>query len=314
MTLDVVTIGNATIDAFLILADSNSSVSLDNVHKRLCVDYGQKIPLDSCDFLPGGNACNVAVGLRRAGFKTAIIAEIAKDEFSEKILSGLKKEDVEIGFLQRGEGQSSFSIALNFQGERTLFVEHRDRQHNFNLNEIETKALYLTSLGHTWQHVYKNAAAYLQMRPEVVLAFNPGSTQLMDGVKTFDFIFPLTTILFVNREEAEKIAGSKDDIPALLTALQSKGCKLISLTDGERGGYAIDEHGKVHHQPKIICPVVERTGAGDAYAAGFLAAFLNAQPISTCMLWGTHNAASVIGQIGAQPGLLTKDELENIIK
>lgn len=309
MTVDVVTIGNATIDAFLILADSNSSVSLDNVHKRLCVDYGQKIPLESCDFLPGGNACNVAVGLSRAGFKTAILAEIATDEFSEKILNGLKKEDVGTDFLLRGEGQSSFSIALNFQGERTLFVEHHDRAHNFNINNLEAKALYLTSLGHTWQQVYRNVAAYLQARPEVVLAFNPGSTQLRDGVKTFDFIFPLTTILFVNREEAEKIVGSKDDIPALLTALQSKGCKLISLTDGERGGYAIDEHGKVYHQPKITCPVVERTGAGDAYASGFLAAFLNAQPISTCMLWGAHNAASVIGQIGAQPGLLRKEEL-----
>lgn len=288
MTLDAVTIGNATIDAFLILAGSNSAVSLDNVHKRLCVDYGQKIPLESCDFFLGGNACNVAVGLSRAGFKTAIIAEIARDEFSEKILNGLKKEDVETDFLLRGEGQSSFSIALNFQGERTLFVEHRDRQHNFNLNEIEAKALYLTSLGHTWQHVYKKVAAYLQMRREVVLAFNPGTTQFLDGVKTFDFIFPLTTILFVNREEAEKIVGRKEDIPSLLADLQATGAKIVSLTDGARGGYAIDEQGKIHHQPIITCPVVERTGAGDAYATGFLAAFMQGQPVSTCMLWGAQ--------------------------
>ena len=102
MTLDAVTIGNATIDAFLILAGSNSAVSLDNVHKRLCVDYGQKIPLESCDFFLGGNACNVAVGLSRAGFKTAIIAEIARDEFSEKILNGLKKKMWRLIFLLRG--------------------------------------------------------------------------------------------------------------------------------------------------------------------------------------------------------------------
>lgn len=310
---DVVTIGNALIDAFLNLADT-SSVSLDSVHKRLCVDYGQKIPLESCDFLPGGNACNVAVGLSRAGFKTAILAEIAKDEFSEKILNGLSKEDVSTDLLIRGNGQSSFSIGLNFERERTLFVEHRDRPHDFNVDALEAKVFYLTSLGHAWEHVYKRVAGYLQSHHEVILAFNPGSTQFIDGVNTFEYIFPLTTILFVNREEAEKIVGQKEDIPVLLSKLQAKGIKLVSLTDGERGGYAIDEQGKVHHQPKIDCPVVERTGAGDAYATGFLAGYMAGKMITTCMLWGAHNASSVIGQTGAQAGLLTKEELKNIIK
>ena len=67
------------------LRDDSPSLKLDKPEGMLCVPYGQKIPLAGCEFLLGGNATNVAVGLSRAGFSTALIAELATDEFAEKI-------------------------------------------------------------------------------------------------------------------------------------------------------------------------------------------------------------------------------------
>jgi ribokinase len=60
--------------------------------------------------------------------------------------------------------------------------------------------------------------------------------------------------------------------------------------------------------------VVERTGAGDAFAAGFLAAAQRAQGLPDSMLWGSINASSVVSHIGSQAGLLKKDEMEEFLK
>jgi ribokinase len=59
--------------------------------------------------------------------------------------------------------------------------------------------------------------------------------------------------------------------------------------------------------------VVERTGCGDAYASGFLSAVMNNQVIPEAMRWGTANAASVIGRVGSQAGLLTRTEIDKML-
>jgi ribokinase len=310
-TFDCITVGNAVIDAFLTLQDDNNAIKLNKPDRLLSVPYGQKILLSSCEFLLGGNACNVGVGLKRAGFHTSLVAELASDEFSEKIVNGLKSEKVDLSQVIRHTGQSSFSIGINYQGERTLFVEHQERHHPFFFNEIKTDLIYLTSLGHKWTHVYERVAHYIAKNHETILAFNPGSLQFKDGVGTFSFLFPLTTILFLNKEEAEKIVNTKADAKDLLPRLKDKGPGIVVITDGEKGSYSIDERGSILYREALKVPSVERTGAGDAYAAGFLAAFLEKRPITDCMNWGTHNAASVIGKVGAQSGLLTKEELSH---
>lgn len=310
MTYDCLTIGNSVIDAFLTLPE-NQHLTVNRHEKTLSVPFGAKIELAGCEFLLGGNATNVAVGLRRAGFSTSLIAELADDEFSEKILNGLKREKVDTEHIMRSKGQSSFSIALNVKGERTLFVEHQERAHNFHFDHIEAECLYLTSLGNKWEHVYARVAQYLQIHPQVQLAFNPGSLQVQAGLHSFAYLLPLTTLLFLNKEEAEHLLRKSGEVKELLLSLKDKGVTTVIITDGERGSYCIDAQGRVYHQECLKVPVVERTGAGDAYATGFAAGFLKRQPIETCMLWGTHNAASVIGQVGAQSGLLHADELQS---
>ena len=99
-------------------------------------------------------------------------------------------------------------------------------------------------------------------------------------------------------------------IKELLTQLKKLGPKIVVITDGKNGSYALDEKGKMLKQDCVQCKVVEKTGAGDSYTTGFLAAILQELPIKTAMAWGTLNAASVIGQIGAQAGLLRKEEME----
>ena len=312
MNYDVVTVGSALIDAILSLDSKSMYVHLNKAEKELRIASGQKIPVDSCGVFPGGNACNVAVGLARAGLKTGLVAQVADDEFALHILNTLKREHVSPEFLLKHQGSTVLNVALNFKGDRTLFTHHLQSRHDFQIEKVTTRALYLTSLGHEWKSVYTSVAQYVQ-REKALLAFNPGTTQLSEGVNSFAYLLPLTTVLFVNKEEAEIICGEKGSATQLLTRLKSMGPQIVSITHGELGAFAIDQRGSIYQKDIKICPVIERTGAGDAYASGFLAAYLHGEEIEQSMNWGMHNSASVIGQNGAQAGLLTQKELRECI-
>jgi ribokinase len=316
----VITVGESTIDAFMTLAHANTSVRFDQETKDLCFRHGEKIDVDRYDFMIGGNATNVAVGLTRLGIKTALCSETGDDEFSIKIRNCLANEHIERVLVTQTNGPSSFSVIINYKSDRTIFVQDVARNHDFHFTEVAADVVYLTSLGNEWREPYEKALAFAQEH-SARLAFNPGSRQLHEGRDFVRKIVRQTNILFVNKEEAELILFDKETteserayVEELLKKLQEKGAKTVVITDGKKGSYAMDKQGELFHQGTHPGEVVERTGAGDSYTSGFLAACLYGLPFQTAMLWGSWNATSVVGQIGAQAGLLKKDQMEEKVK
>lgn len=310
---DVVTVGNGILDTFLTLPSGTSEYRYDEETKELCVKAGEKILIERCDFQLGGNASNVAVGLSRLGFRAALMAELADDEFSEKIINGLQRENVNLDLVKRVHGQSSFTVGLHFKEQRTLFVEHKVREHDFNFSSLRAGWVYLTSLGQKWEHVYEKIASN-KRQLGFKLACNPGSVQLASGHETFSYLFPLIDILFLNKTEAERIVGPQISMAVLLKKMQELGSSIVCLTDGSNGANAISEDGEIYHQDKLPAHIVEVTGAGDSFATGFLGATMSGKSIPEALLWGVTNAASVISTIGSQPGLLKKSEMEDEVR
>lgn len=311
---DFICVGNATVDAFLTIHEASLYCRLDKTNCQLCFKYGGKIPVEKCEFLLGGNACNASVGFSRLGLKTALMAEIGDDEFSEKIQKGLEKEGVDKALLlQTQNAQTSFTIGINFQGERTLLVHHIKREHNFSFEGLSVNWLYLTSLGEKWHDVYQKVLSYVKTN-QTKLAFNPGTPQLEEGVGGFFDILKNTEVLLVNKEEGglivKRLNGQGNDPSKIIVQLHRLGPKIVVMTDGKNGSSAIDKDGKIYNLGFFPCKVVEKTGAGDAYASGFLAAVLFGLSVEEAMRWGAVNAASVIEQVGAQAGLLTRDQIE----
>src|SRR3989344_6224622 len=97
---DVVCVGNATIDVFIILDNLKKSF-YDKFSNNISFPLGEKIPLDEYKLDLGGNACNVSVGLSRLGLQTSLAAEIGSDEFSKKITNTLEKEGVDQSYLKK---------------------------------------------------------------------------------------------------------------------------------------------------------------------------------------------------------------------
>jgi len=320
--LDILCVGDCKIDIFLKIPADNPHFGLDKEKNKLFLSYGEKIYIDRYVLGIGGNATNTAVGIARLGLNVGLCAEIGKDEFSQKILRQLKEENVNTDFLSQTDKETSISIGLSYKGDRTLFTEHVQREHNFNFSNLQTQFIYLTSLGNIWETTYQKVLEFKKAN-NTKLAFNPGTIQLEKKGKVFMDVLEIADYLFVNRQEAEEILygkelglgdGNESQTEKLLYGLKSLGVKNVVITDGDNGSFAQGENNKSYHSGIVRADVVEKTGAGDAYTAGFLAAVQNGKSIEEAMHWGALDGASVIQKIGAEEGLLKKSELEEKLK
>ena len=317
--LDILCIGDSVIDIFLKIPEANPNFKLEDSGKKLLMNLGEKISLEKYILDIGGNATNTSVGISRFGFNVGLCAEIGQDEFSAKIINRLKEENINRNFLrQTPEAKTSFSVILNYGGERTIFSEHVLREHNFDFEPLETKFIYLTSLGNKWEEAYKKTLNFV-INKKPILAFNPGTLQIEKKDKLIMDIIEISDYLFLNKEEAEEILYGKElDLETkdrkqvfkkLLFGLKSLGAKNVIITDSDNGSYACDNSGKAYFLGTVKSQVIEKTGAGDSFAAGFISALIEGLSLQEAMVFGAINAASVIEKIGALEGLLDKKQL-----
>ncbi len=312
MTVDVLCVGNAVVDALLTLQDQDPHYRLEN--GELCIRAGEKLLTKHSQFSIGGGACRVAIGLSRLGFKTTVCAEVGTDEFAQRILTTLQQEHVDLSNLKITEGQTSFTVGINFLSDRTLFTSLVKRENTFLLDAVSTTFVYLGSLGQAWEAAYAGAVTHAK-KTKAQLVFNPGPTQFAAGVSTFKHILPDTAILFVNKQEAQEITQKEDADPKTLVSLLKKmGPQTVVVTDGKEGSYAQDGTGETIKLGNYPTTVIEKTGAGDAYVSGFLAAILKKASLSDAMLWGTCSASSVISNASAHEGLVTEEQILRMAK
>lgn len=289
----VITVGEATIDSFMTLKKTHPECRIDSQTGDICFRHGEKIDVDRYDFCIGGNATNVCVGLSRLGIHATLCTEIGDDEFSLKIHNELAKENIDRLFVTQTKNSfSNFSFVINFKGDRTIFVKNLDREHNFVLNDVATDYIYLTSLGNEWKKPYNDVLDYIE-KNGTKLAFNPGSLQLYDGQEMVHKVMKKTDILFLNKEEAERVLFHKNEdnspdehdyIKELLVKLKKIGPKLVIITNGKHGSFALDEGGNFHYHHTTPGAIIERTGAGDAFTAGFLASLIHGHDVQKTVI------------------------------
>ncbi len=320
LPIDAICVGDAKLDIFLTIDEKNAHVKLDDQAKELRFGFGEKIEVKKMNLSVGGNAANVAVGVARLGLKSSLVAELGKDEFSQKIINNLTEENVSLELVKQITNEdSSITVGINFKGDRTLFTEHAKREHDFDFKRTSTKIIYLTSLGPVWEKAYEKTLEFIE-KNNIKLFFNPGTLQIEKRNSIIWTAISKSETLFVNKEEAEELLYGKEiNLPSvsenyikkLLYGLKSLGAKIVVITDSQNGSYAMDQNHNAYALDALRCEVVEKTGAGDAYSSGFISAILNGEDIREAMRWGTFNSAAVIGEVGAEKGLLTKESLKD---
>lgn len=311
---DLISVGDTTLDVFLEL-DEEVKVIKD---KATGLDYlglvnAEKIPVKKLTIVPAvGNSANVAIGASRLGLRSAIYTILGEDQTGNDSIKILKKEGVADDYIivdkKRG---SNFSAVLNYKAERTILVYHEKRR--YNLPKLAPASwMYFSSLKKGHEKLHSQIPRYIRAN-NVKLGFNPGSYQLRESLKDLRPILQVTEVLFVNRAEAQTLVGRESSITKLLAKLHAQGPKIVVITEGPKGSYASDGE-KAWFLKIFPAPLVERTGAGDAFSTGFISALAQKESIPDAMRWGTISSASVIQYIGAREGLLTKKAMKETIK
>lgn len=313
-SFDLISIGDTTLDIFLEIDEATVLCELEKERCRLCVNYADKIPVKKVTKIPGvGNAANLAVGSSRLGLKTGLYTILGDDQTGKEIYRRLKREGVSPDYIQFDKKRgTNYSAVLNFKGERTIFVFHEHRDYKLP-KFTKTKWVYFSSMAAGHENLHQPLINFVA-RNKIKLGFNPGTFQLKEGLKVLRKIMKVTTVFLVNEIEAERLIGPyNNDFKKALTLLKKEGPKIVVITNGPKGSYAFD--GKnFWFQDIFDVPVVERTGCGDSYSTGFICALACGRDIPEAMRWGTVNAAFVLQKIGAQEGLLRKNELLKVLK
>jgi len=323
---DIITFGSATRDTFLILRKRDYRVITEsdrNNEKFLCLPFGSKIFIDNVKVFSGGGGTNTSCTFANQGFKTAYIGKVGNDKRGEAVIDDLKKFKIETSFIKKDETYSTaYSVILSFpQGDRTILI-YRGACHFITENDVsweklkQTKWFYISPLSEKSVDLF-NPLVKFAGENNIKIAANLGDTQLNLPKQVLIPILKKIDILILNKEEASLLAGisienEKGIIKKLISfvgaaEISKKQKKLVVITKGKKGSLVSDGEYLFEAPTPSVLPF-EKTGAGDAFASGFLSGFLQKNSIEYAMQLGTANATSCIQEIGAKNGLLKKSE------
>lgn len=276
---------------------------------------------------PGGSAANTIYGLAKLGVKTGFIGAVGDDTNGKALVRDFRPVRVDTSRIKIiPEARSGAVLGLSDTlGRRSLYVSSgANKMLTLNRLDIEyinqANMLHLTSFADEVQ--FRMSLDLMErLKPSVKLSFSPGALYTAKRLKVLKPILRKTYILFLNYPEIRQMT-SKNMVAGTETCLRL-GCRIVVVTMGKgrrlelstgtidnavcyirdsQNEYAVEASEK---------PVsgVEATGAGDAFAAGFLYGLLSGRGMMECGRLGDAVARSVIGKMGTRAGYPTPREL-----
>ena len=316
---DVLCVGDLATDVFIRLSDAHIHTWDDGRGHWMDLPFGGKVPFDYAQTVEaGGNAPNVAVGLSRLGVAAALAAHAGDDTIGRDMVASLHREGVDTHLVRLDAGRpSNRNFVLWYEQDRTILVHHQTYDYHWpHLAPREVpRWIYLSSVGSGVGYC-DQILTWLDGQTDVRLAFQPGTGQIAQGCEALGGVYRQSELLVCNREEAVEISnGDHGDMGGLVASLHHLGPRLVVVTDGPRGAYASDgvHRYRVPSYPDPR-PPKERTGAGDAFASGLVAALSKGHTLEDSLAWAPINAMSVVQHVGSQTGLLDQAELLHHLK
>jgi len=266
----------------------------------------------------GGSSANTICALSRLGHRAGFIGTAGEDQAGNFMLSSMKGVDLS---LVKQVGRSAICIIIieKAQRDRAMFVAPHDSEVEFPDSAIlksvlNTKVLHFSSLvqsrGISIQKEIANA-----LKPEQVLSFDPGELYAARGIEALSGILKRTDILFITEEEVKIMTGmagragleaiypllseNRTDHKSLgLNLFKDTGGVVIVCKQGPKGATIYSSEVSVTIPAEKVLKIVDNTGAGDAFNAGFLHVMLQGAPASECLRSGVRLAAFSLSAFG----------------
>ncbi len=301
----ILAIGKATQDVFLTSNEFDPHTEGKVVYTHL--PLGVKMEVSNVTFATGGNASNVAVTFARQGLHSEYMWTLGHDPASETVLRDLDVEGVETARVVHDDkyqaGYSTILIATN--GERTI-LNHRGVSTDEHGTDLDFAAIteadwvYPTSLANGGLELLRRIVDTAEKGGTKVM-LNPAGPELAEPAK-LKALLESVEILCVNKEEMQQLVEGETLEELVRHALHY--VPVVIVSDGPNGVVASDGKTIVRAGMYEDVPVIDRTGAGDAFASGFLSQWAQGRTLMESVLFASANSTSVVTKIGAKEGIL----------
>jgi ribokinase len=301
----ILSIGKATQDVFLRSDEFDPHTEGKVAYTHL--PLGVKMEVSDVTFATGGNASNVAVTFARQGLHSEYMWTLGHDPASETILRDLDEEGVDTTRVARNDhyqaGYSTILIATN--GERTI-LNHRGVSTDARGTDLEFSAIadadwvYPTSLANGGIELLRRIVDAAEKAGTKVM-LNPAGPELADPQK-LKSLLESVDVLCVNKEEMQQLVEGETLEELARHATHYVPVAIVS--DGPNGVVATDGKTIVRAGMYEDVPVIDRTGAGDAFASGFLSQWSQGKSLMESVIFASANSTSVVGKLGAKAGIL----------
>ena len=298
---DVVCFGSALIDAFV-----DPGTQAYSSANEIRIPFGEKLLVKNITFAVGGGGTNAAVSLGRIGCRAGFVGKVGRGYNSQRVISMLKNEGVDISCICRKNCRTGYSLILDFKKKDRIILTFRGGNDTISYadlrpSKLKAKWFYLSSMVGKSFACLEQLSSHAKLQGSDVL-FNPSSYLARRGKAFLGNILAASSILVMNKEEAGLLVGN-GQLPRQLQKLYQLCRGIAIITDGRKGAYVYDGEEFFTGIPRKN-KAVETTGAGDAFASAFLGALIKKEDVEFAIRAGMANAGSVVEHIGAKEGLL----------
>lgn len=278
----------------------------------LAYPLGTKILISDLDFQIGGGGTNTACTFARQGLKTGFIGKLGRDPSGYAVFAFLKKESIE--FLGATGKQTGYSVILDSEEEDRTILTFKGSNNHLTIDEVgecQARWLYCSSM------IGKSATTMERVAERMHaagcrVAFNPSAYQAKKGLEALRGMLKSVEILILNREESSLLTGT-EDLRVAKDRIIATGPSHVLITDGANGATLHTSTAWTHAKPSNDLAIVETTGAGDAFASGFIAGLARGFDEERALRLGMLNAENVIAEYGAKNHILTKRESDEFL-
>ena len=253
----------------------------------------------------GGSVANSIVGLSQLGNKVGFIGKVSDDKFGSNYEEGLKKENVEYFYSKKKEELPTGTclILVTPDSERTMctFLGTAGKINEEDVSsDVIKKSEMIFLEGYLWDEGEPKKAFDKAINNADKIAMSLSDLFCVDRHKPhfLDLVKNKLDITFANEQEITSLIDAKNFDEVIDFSKQLK--KLVVITRGEKGAVAINSNEVVESDIKKNLKIIDLTGAGDLFAAGFLHGYINKFSTKKCLEKGTEMSSKVIQQIGAR--------------
>ncbi|WP_313291619.1 PfkB family carbohydrate kinase [Rhizobium rhizoryzae] len=256
----------------------------------LCVgDNTVDIFVDRKTMYPGGNAVNVAVGVRRLGAQSHYIGCISEDRYGELVYQSLKDEGVDLSLCRRASGPSPKALIGHRGSDRYFIGSMPGVRADYELGDADYALMTKVDIVHTSFYSGLDGKLAQMAKASKILAYDFSNKWLDRHLEQSARFVDIAFISAPARDEAACVE--------LMGRWTDAGAKIVVMTRGEDGSLAMKD-GKAYRQGIIAADVVDTLGAGDGFIAGFLTSYAGDADIQAALAMGAQSAARACQQMG----------------